>query len=293
MIATHRVDAALGTWTHTEYTPACDDALAVVLEGIWLFTGRTTHARETIFPDGTVELVFQLEGAYRPITDGPGEQFPVLSIGGLLTRAATIEGPGTPVRVLGIRLRPTGAFRLLNCSLHALCDRSVDLHDVIGRAAAELGDRCTMATSDLTCIEAAVTWIRSRLARAPELAHGLERALAEIQAGGGDVTIAALDALGDASRARLTAAFRDCVGVTPKRFARIVRFRRALVLLTGSPLPLTEIAALVGYYDQAHMNAEFRSHAGLTPRALARAEHYPNSQSLAVQNFQDSADAFG
>ncbi len=50
----------------------------------------------------------------------------------------TVEGPGGRVRFLGIRLMPTGVCALLRTPLHALIDDGVDLHDVIGKAAAKL-----------------------------------------------------------------------------------------------------------------------------------------------------------
>jgi AraC-like DNA-binding protein len=291
MIATTRVDSPLGCWTLTDYVPAAGDRLGDVLQRVWLFNGATTLPRERIFPDGTLEIVLQLDAQYRLVSDGPGELFSPLSVGGMRTTAMTIEGSGRPVRVLGMRLRPTGAFALLRTSLHPLTGLDLDLHDVIGRAAAELGERCATAQNDAACVVASVDWARAHIARAPEPAPRVARAVAQIEANGGDVAIAGLDALGGASRARFVAAFRDHVGVTPKRFARIVRFRRALELLHAGDAPLGAIAAQVGYYDQPHMNAEFRIHAGMTPQALRRAERYPNSTSLPEQFFQDDGES--
>ncbi len=128
-------------------------------------------------------------------------------------------------------------------------------------------------------------------ARAPDPAKLIVRAVGEIEAAGGDVAIAQLDALCGTSRRRLAAAFRDHVGVAPKRFARIVRFRRALKFVFESDAPLTAIAAQNGYYDQPHLNAEFRLHAEMTPQALRNARRYPDSSHLAEQIFQDDAPA--
>jgi AraC-like DNA-binding protein len=63
--------------------------------------------------------------------------------------------------------------------------------------------------------------------------------------------------------------FRDTVGVSPKAFARLARFRRALrAARDNAPASWASIAASAGYYDQAHLIAEFRAIAGVTPRAL-------------------------
>jgi AraC-like DNA-binding protein len=273
----------------TEYKPSAADPLGDVLERVWLFDGTTTLPRERIFPDATLEIVLQLDAAYRPVREREAEPFPVLSVGGIRTTAMTIEGPGRRVRVLGLRIKPIGAFALLRTSLYPLTNLDFDLHDVIGPAAEELGSRCTESATDTRCVEASVAWARARIARACEPEKLVLQAVAQIETAGGDVAIARLHALCGTSRRRFAAQFNDYVGVTPKRFARIVRFRRALEFVQASDLPLGTIAAQAGYYDQPHMNAEFRVHAGMTPQALRYAERYPNSNHLAEQNFQDDA----
>jgi AraC-like DNA-binding protein len=73
----------------------------------------------------------------------------------------------------------------------------------------------------------------------------------------------------DVSERSLRRAFRDTVGMSPKAFARLARFHRAVRAaredLRGG---WGRIAVDAGYYDQAHLIAEFRDLAGVTPRAL-------------------------
>lgn len=67
-------------------------------------------------------------------------------------------------------------------------------------------------------------------------------------------------------RRRLVPAFREEVGLAPKRYQRILRFQRALrAMRTASPAPLAAIAASCGYADQAHMSRDFKEFSGLTP----------------------------
>ena len=62
------------------------------------------------------------------------------------------------------------------------------------------------------------------------------------------------------------------VGVGPKAYQRVVRFRRAFALVSAaSEGGLAAAAHRAGYYDQAHLNRDFRRFAGAPPRAFFRA----------------------
>jgi transcriptional regulator GlxA family with amidase domain len=75
-------------------------------------------------------------------------------------------------------------------------------------------------------------------------------------------------ALGVSER-QLRRVFHEIVGMSPKAFARLARFRRALrAVHDDSRLSWAAIAAATGYYDQAHLIEEFRAIAGVTPRSL-------------------------
>jgi len=71
------------------------------------------------------------------------------------------------------------------------------------------------------------------------------------------------------SRTRLASRFSEQVGISPKRFALVVRFEGARRLLTQGSSSLAEIAARAGYYDQAHLSRDISALAGCTPAELA------------------------
>jgi AraC-like DNA-binding protein len=71
------------------------------------------------------------------------------------------------------------------------------------------------------------------------------------------------------SARHLRRVFRETVGVSPKAFAKLARFNRALrAAREDARRNWANIAADAGYYDQAHLIAEFRSISGVTPQAL-------------------------
>ncbi len=274
-IVAREIDSALGRWTHHEWRPA---ALAGVVERIWHFDGLTAHARERLFPNGLIEMVVQLDAPHWLI-ERDRTPTPALCVTGLQTGAMLIESPGR-CRVMGIRLHPAGAYALFARPVHELTGRTIALADVVGRAAEELAGRCADARTAEARMRIAASWVAERVARAPPLDRSIAWSAAEIERSFGAVSIAALRARTGQSKRRHLAAFREQMGLAPKLYARIVRFRRALAEIE-SDAPLAEIASACGYYDQPHMNAEFRALAGFTPRGLRAASRYPETTSLA------------
>jgi AraC-like DNA-binding protein len=291
-VVVNRHELAVGVWTQAEWAPALDSPLRDAVVRIWHFDGTLGAARERVFPDGTLELIVQLDTPHRPGVDGPARPFPPICATGLRTTAEVVEAPPGRCRVLGVRLAPPAAFGLLGAALPELTSLTVDLHDLLGQGAAELATRIHEARDGAGAVRAAAVWAARCMSRAPATDGTVQRALAAIVADGGTRSIAALDAWHGRSRTRFAAAFRDRVGVSPKRFARIVRFDRALGAIARGNAALGEIALAAGYYDQAHFTSEFREHAGLTPGAYLRALRYPQATSLiegGEQFFQDTA----
>jgi transcriptional regulator GlxA family with amidase domain len=103
-------------------------------------------------------------------------------------------------------------------------------------------------------------------AAAPVDARVLD-AVTLLAASTGDVSLTALSRAVGATPRWLERRFQQAVGVSPKRLARLVRFRRALAALDAEPTaPGAAVALDHGFYDQAHFIAEFRAFAGDAPR---------------------------
>jgi methylphosphotriester-DNA--protein-cysteine methyltransferase len=106
-------------------------------------------------------------------------------------------------------------------------------------------------------------------------------AVAEIERTSGTAPIADVLARIGASSKRFTGLFEEQVGVKPKLFSRIVRFRALTAALPAAVGTLSQTALAHGYYDQSHMNADFREFAGMSPGQFLAATPFPESQSLA------------
>ena len=96
-----------------------------------------------------------------------------------------------------------------------------------------------------------------------------------------DPRIAALARASGRSHRHFIAGFRDLAGLAPKRYARVLRFKRLLAALAATPRPQwAQLAVDTGYFDQSHLIREFRRFAGVSPReylaaGAASAHHLP------------------
>jgi AraC-like DNA-binding protein len=84
------------------------------------------------------------------------------------------------------------------------------------------------------------------------------------------IKVAEVGALTGLSPKRLISLFRTEVGLAPKAYGRVRRFQAALRRVRAGDSRGAEIAADVGYFDQAHFVREFRAFTAMTPSDYAQ-----------------------
>lgn len=62
--------------------------------------------------------------------------------------------------------------------------------------------------------------------------------------------------------------FGNKIGMSPKVYAKIVRFQKTLWMMQKGIRDFTDISYSAGYSDQSHFNREFRRYSGVTPTEL-------------------------
>lgn len=87
---------------------------------------------------------------------------------------------------------------------------------------------------------------------------------------GGDPSLSQLAATAGLSKYHFVRAFKASTGLPPHRYLVQLRMDRARILLETTNLPVTEIAARVGYDDPGYLSRLFRSQFGTTPAKYRR-----------------------
>ena len=279
-ISTLHNDTPLGSWTYIEWRPQPLADLAGLVEVIWYFKGPTSSARKRILPNGTVEMLINFGEPYRTITGAGPELLKTAWLAGLQSGPMVSAQPPRQ-DVMGVRLCPAGAYALMEKPMREISELVVDLEDLVGRAAGELAERCYDAAPVEERLRRAADWVAERVTKARGVDPAIAWAAGRIEQSGGAVSIAELRRQTGLSKTRLAEAFREQIGLAPKLYSRVVRFRRATAMLQKGAQPLIEVALAAGYYDQPHMNAEFRELSGLSPREFLIAR-YPTGDGYTV-----------
>jgi AraC-like DNA-binding protein len=172
-------------------------------------------------------------------------------------------------RAVSARLRLGTPEAVFGVPASAIAGRVIALDDLWGQGATRrLYDRLASARDTRTAAAVLDTALAERLAIAPGPSTRLQLALdAAHRLTSAPVNTVAADL--DVSERHLRRVFRETIGVSPKEFAKLTRFHRALrAARNDAHASWASIAVAAGYYDQAHLIAEFRAFAGATPRAF-------------------------
>jgi AraC-like DNA-binding protein len=170
-------------------------------------------------------------------------------------------------RAVMASLHPGVAKAVLGVPADAVAGRVLELDELWGNAATrQLLDQLATARSTIDAARMLESAITERAADTNRTNSRLVLQAAERLASANVSTVAA--DLGVSER-HLRRIFRDAVGVSPKEFAKLIRFDRAISAAHEDVrASWASIAAATGYYDQAHLIGEFHSICGVTPRAL-------------------------
>ncbi len=263
-------ESPAGKWMFSSWKPPGLDSF---VDHVWAFSGPTAHVRKRIFPNGCVELLLNFGAPYRQVEGKGNELCRVAWLSGPQTGPIVVEQPPWQ-DVLGVRLRPAGAYAVLAMPMREVTDWSVDLDDLVGPVATEIVQRCALARTIAERFRIVAKWVAERARKSPALDPGVAWAVAQVGETGGATPMESLRTHLGLTKTRFVEAFRDQIGPAPKMYSRIVRFHRALGALQRAPSGrLADVAMDARFYDQPHMNAEFRALGGLTPREFLAARH--------------------
>ncbi len=191
--------------------------------------------------------------------------------------------PSQSTAVIGILFRPGAARRFFPIAAHELHNTDIPLSEFCpGEADRLLNDVCS-ATGEHAQFEVVEQYLIRKLANAAPIHPAVRYAVEQLSREGGVRSVRKVQLATGLSHTRFIQLFREHVGLTPKLFCRVRRFRALLdQIKNGMPVNWANLAADCGYFDQAHLIRDFRAFAGITPLEYSRAMPDSDLRSVAA-----------
>ncbi|WP_448319103.1 DUF6597 domain-containing transcriptional factor [Streptomyces sp. CO7] len=236
--------------------------LAPFLDGFWILRWDLAEPhRQRVLTHPVVHLTFATGGQAR--------------ITGVVTGTSVQEIGGTG-RVVGLRFRPGGFRPFLGAPVSALTDRVLDVEEVFGTRARAVADAVAAEPRVPAALRLTADLLRACRPTPDPRVDTAARLVGTVDADPSVLRVGDLAAVAGMSVRRLQRLFAEYVGVGPKSVIRRARIQEAAVRAAAAPQNWSDLAAELGYADQAHFTRDFTACVGASPAAYASSARGPD-----------------
>jgi AraC-like DNA-binding protein len=239
--------------------------LAAFVDGLWYYDGRdTSQHTDHVLPNGKFQMVIGLAAN-------------VGAVSGMRSQHVVVTS-GAMAAAMGVVFRPGGARGFFAFPASDFFNRAVALDAVWDSELPNLRDRLLEAATprakfrrlESVLLELLHRRGEKRIGLHPAVQHGLQ----DFRRTPHVATVMDVAKQTGLSRRRFSQLFDEQVGMTPKLYCRVMRFRAVgRQVASGGPVDWADVALAGGYYDQAHLSHEFRQFSGMSPTSFVAAHH--------------------
>ena len=223
---------------------------------------------QLLIPDGHSEIVFRFAGSFTrwgiDEADKRAQMAASYVIGGRSKSVFTRSAGG--LRLAGVTLDPRALCALIGTPLSELRDRTVACADLGVTSLSELEDEVANLRSVDQLASVFDQFFLRRMANEPGEENAVSRLLEGIRATRGSQSILQWAREHRVDARTLERRFVAQMGMAPKQFARIERFKHSYHRLGTRQLGDSR-TYLDHYYDESHFSREFRHFLGMSPMA--------------------------
>lgn len=240
-------------------------ALQGIIQCYWTLVGPVPEHKRVIriLPDGCIDIIFDIKGGLSPAHLRVIDAVPSTFLCGAMTSHMLIQCPSNPI-VVGIRFHPGGAW-LLPSKAVDFTDIQISIKDILPHLASIPEVLAEIAPIPELLVQNLEVQLFKRLQRMPQNHMLIKIAMHFLRPSAPITPVANLAQSLGVNQKTLERAFKQFVGMTPKKFTRINRFMHAVQLLSVKKQSLAHIALEAGYTDQAHFSNDFKTFFVITP----------------------------
>jgi len=173
------------------------------------------------------------------------------------------------VKSIMVFFQPQGMYRLFGFDMSKLTNASMDLHLFLGiKSARDLLQKLKHADCNATIIDILNQFFTSRLSETDNT-EDVKKVLDFIHLHYGNVTVKEIEKHCYMQRKSIERSFHTKVGLSPKVYAKIFRFKCLMGYLKQHPsVTWSQLAEENGYFDKSHMVRYFKEYLKVSPNHL-------------------------
>lgn len=229
---------------------------------------------DRFLPDGYSYVVFDLTDYPKYIYDNDTlkeiQSCRNVWFSGIREKYITIPS-GRDSEMFIIYFRRGQAYPFVEMPMHELTDFVVDGELVMSNEILNIREKLfvssTVAQKFLSIEQYLISSFAKKMIRNPFVDYAVNMLLDNPH----HLSIHHLSAKVGYSQKHLIKIFKEHIGLTPKKFLKIIRFQKAIQDIAANRTPeWTHIAYESGYFDQAHFINDFKTFSGFTPNQYLR-----------------------
>ena len=255
--------------TFNRFEPS--EQLKNLVEFYWIAEADDrTPVLQKIIPDGFPEIIFHYGDPYRIKLDKQWELQSLSLFAGQITRFFFLENTGKSGMV-GIKFKPSALTQLFGLKMTEFTNKVLVLQDVVGNKLDSLENKVRAARHHAQIIDALENGLK-KIDSASIKERIIDKAIQLIFSTHGMVSVTDICNQVNTNERKLQRLFNNWVGLSPKFYARIIRFSYIFQFAQEKKLNWSEVGLESGFYDQPHFIKNFKAFTGEDPTRYFFAE---------------------
>ncbi|MBE9098249.1 AraC family transcriptional regulator [Vacuolonema iberomarrocanum] len=225
---------------------------------------QTTHT-ERVIPSGELQIIFHYRTPFTEISNQNQSSIqPQCLIDGPQTEYKDIVTAPGSVGMIAVVLYPYALRAFFPNSVSEFTNQSIPLDNVVSTKTKELQERIVEVNSTYPRILLIEQFLLSRLSIHNDFSITRE-AVNILTKANGQLTVSEVANELNISKRQLERIFLRNIGISPKKFGRIIRFNTTIKCFEEVE-SLTKLTYKAGYFDLSHLIHDFREFTGLSPK---------------------------
>jgi hypothetical protein len=239
--------------------------LSDFIDSFFWYSGKSFRAVQKLIPDGKTDLLLNFDTClYAYDSSGNKSLFSKSIVQGIRTAPYTFEF-GKEVNLIGIRFLPLGLFALFGIAEREITDYFTEASAIAVTGLEETEEKVYAEPDVNKKFKIVETWLTQCWLKRNGKCARITENIRTVSSSNGLMKLNRI-CLNDANYKKVQRIFRDYIGISPKLYARMVRFENIHNELRACKAPdWMDIVTRYNFFDQSHMVKEFKFFSGTTP----------------------------